>query len=44
MKMKVTYDDPQYLVVQERMTRYLLMHLACAWGKHPRQAGQMDIE
>jgi len=38
------FDDPQCLVVQERMTRHLLMHLACAWGKHPRQAGQTDIE
>jgi hypothetical protein len=42
--MKVTVDDPQYLVVQERMTRHLLMHLACAWGKRPRQARQTDIE
>jgi arylsulfatase A-like enzyme len=32
------YDDPERLAVRERLTRDLLMHLACAWARYPRQA------
>jgi arylsulfatase A-like enzyme len=38
------YDDPQHLAVRERLTRNLLMHVACAWAKYPRQVAGAQIE
>jgi len=38
------YDDPQHLAVRERLTRNLLMHVACAWATYPRQVAGAQIE
>jgi arylsulfatase A-like enzyme len=32
------YDDPAHLATRERLTRDLLLHLACAWARYPMQA------
>jgi arylsulfatase A-like enzyme len=37
------YDDLKYLGTRERLTRDLLMHLACVWAKYPRQAAPAQI-
>ncbi len=38
------YDDSQHLATRERLTRDMLMHLACAWAKYPRQVAPARIE
>jgi arylsulfatase A-like enzyme len=38
------YDDPQHLATRERLTRDMLMHLAVAWAKYPRQIAPPRIE
>ena len=38
------YDEPDYLSKREELTRQLLMHLACAWARYPRQPARARIE
>jgi len=37
------YDTSEYLHIREKLTRELLMHLACAWAKYPRQTARARL-
>ncbi len=37
------YDAPEHLAVRERLTRELLLHLACAWAKAPHHPTKARI-